>query len=323
MSRPAHWAAASSICRSVSSAQAISAHGAPQGCAAYPETMAEQTAVIRPMRVTASVATWCLAAMLFSTIPLRWAQNIQSSLTGSGSPLTGTGGTDAPLMRAFIVFTLSLVLLSRWSIAGDGFGGRWAHKADPIARFVRATVWVVAILWVTSLVRIVIESLTGTARAGPSSFWETYSAADRAFAGLFAGAFEETLDIAVPAGLAFAFATAVSRWSTGRGRTALSAQTLWTVAVAAAGIGLVTRYTDHLYQGGLSSAFAVLWGAGLLVVFAVYRSVLPLILGHFIFDAFVAGNPLLPNDWLPYLALMAACLGGIFAASYAQLSRRH
>jgi hypothetical protein len=275
------------------------------------------------LRVAASVATWCLAAMLAAIIPVRWVQNVEASRTGSGSPVTGIGGADTPYLGAFIVLTLGLIVLSRWAIAGDGFGGRWVHKADPVARFVRATAWVIAILWVAGLVRIVVESLTGTARAGESSFWGAYSAADRAFAGLFAGATEETLDIAVPAGLAFAIATAVSRWRTGRGRAALSAQTLWTVAVAAAALGLIARYTDHLYQEGLSSAFAILWGAGLLAVFAVYRSVLPLILGHFIFDAFVAGNPLLPTDWLPYLAVMVACLGGIFAASYAQLSRRH
>jgi hypothetical protein len=275
------------------------------------------------LRVAASVATWCLAAMLLAIVPVRWAQSIETSLAGGGSPLTGPGGTDAPFMGTFTALTLGVVLLSRWSAAGDGFGGRWVQKADPVTRFVRATVWVVAILWVTSLARIVVESLTGTARISASSFWGAYSAADRVFAGLFAGATEETLDIAVPAGLAFAIATAVSRYRVGRGRPALGARTLWTVAVGAAVLGLVTRYTDHLYQGGLSSAFAVLWGAGLLAVFAVYRSVLPLILGHFIFDAFVAGNPLLPTEWLPYLSVMAACLGGIFAVSYAQLSRRH
>jgi hypothetical protein len=276
------------------------------------------------LRVAASVATWFLTALLVPFIPIKWMQNSQASPVSGGesNQLSGLSETDTRVMTVFIVLTLGLILVSRWSIAGDAFGGRWTQDAHPVARFVRATVWVVAISWVAGLLRILVESAVGSSTGNSSSVWRAYSVADRTLYSLFAGASEETLDIAIPAGLTFAIATAVSRWRTGRGRPALSTQTLWTVAIAAAVIGLITRYTDHLYQGGLSSAFAVLWGAGFLAVYAIYRSVLPLILGHFSFDAFVAGNSLIPNDWLPHLAVMVACLGGILATSYVRFYRR-
>jgi hypothetical protein len=35
----------------------------------------------------------------------------------------------------------------------------------------------------------------------------------------------------------------------------------------------------------------------------------------------MAGNPSLPNDWLPYMAVFVLVLGGIFAVSYVQLGR--
>ena len=225
-------------------------------------------------------------------------------------------------MLLLTVATAGLVLVSRWSIAGDGFGGRWRQAAHPVGRFVRATVWVVRIVWGVGLLRILVEGLAGFSRAGDGSAWSTYTAADRVFAGLFAGTTEETLNIAVLAGSAFTIATAVSRWRVGHGRTALSSRTLWAVAVTASLLGLVTRFIDHIYQGGLASLFAILWGAGMLAVFAVYRSVLPLMLGHFLFDAFVAGNRLLPTAWLPYLAVFVIVLGAAFAVSYVQLDRR-
>ena len=91
------------------------------------------------------------------------------------------------------------------------------------------------------------------------------------------------------------------------------------MAVVAALVGPVTRYTDHLYQGGLGSTVAVVCGAGFLAVFAIYRSVLPMMLGHFLYDAVVAGNPVLPDTWGAYLTVFVLVLGGTFAASYVRL----
>ncbi|MEO7015113.1 MAG: hypothetical protein ABI067_01055 [Leifsonia sp.] len=259
---------------------------------------------------------------LLLLIPFRWVQGTQTTLTGPGSPVAGIDQAGARGMLALILMTAGLVFMSRWSIAGDGFGGRWVQAANPVARFVRATVLVVAIAWGAGLLRNLAESLAGSSPGGTSALWQGYSAADRVLTGAFAGSSEETLDVAVLTGVAFAIATALSRWRVRRGRPALSSRMLWVAAFAAALIGLVTRYTDHLYQAGLGSAFALVWGAGFLAVFAVYRSVLPLMLGHFIFDGFIAGNPALPNAWGPYLVVFAVVIGGAFAASYVPLSRR-
>ncbi|WP_104195713.1 hypothetical protein [Cryobacterium sp. M15] len=219
-------------------------------------------------------------------------------------------------MVAASLIAAGLVLLSRWSIAGDGFGGRWPRSAHPVGQFVRATVWILAIAWGAGLLRSPIESTTGTASEGASALWRTYSSADRALVGLFAATTEETLNVAVLAGIAFAAASAVSLWRVRHGRSALNFRTLWAVAVVAALVGLVTRYTDHLSQGGLGSTVAVVWGAGFPAVFAIYRSVLPLMLGHFVYNALVAGNPVLLDTWGAYLAVFVLVLGGTFAASY-------
>jgi len=63
----------------------------------------------------------------------------------------------------------------------------------------------------------------------------------------------------------------------------------------------------------------VVWGAGFLAVFAIYRSVLPLMLGHFLYDALVAGSPVVPDTWGAYMTVFVLVLGGTFAASYVRL----
>ncbi|TFC83039.1 hypothetical protein [Cryobacterium sp. TMT3-29-2] len=268
------------------------------------------------LQAMVSLVTWFVAVSLLLLIPFRWVQGSQTTVMDSGDSAGGLGEAAAQFMVGASLITAGLVLLSRWSIAGDGFGGRWPRSAHPVGRFVRATVWVLAIAWGAGLLRSLIESTTGTASEGASALWRTYSGADRALVGLFAATTEETLNVAAPAGIAFAAASAVSRWRIQHGRSALDSRTLWAVAVAAALVGLVTRYTDHLSQGGLGSTVAVVWGAGFLAVFAIYRSVLPLMLGHFCYDALVAGNPVLPDTWAVYLAVFVLVLGGTFAASY-------
>ena len=55
---------------------------------------------------------------------------------------------------------------------------------------------------------------------------------------------------------------------------------------------------------------AAVWGAALLAIYLVYRSVIPLILGHFIFDLLI-GN----SQWSSTTTTWTLVLGGIAVAT--------
>ena len=77
--------------------------------------------------------------------------------------------------------------------------------------------------------------------------------------------------------------------------------------------GLVTRFADHLYQRSVSAWFEILVSLGALAIFARYGTIVPLIAGHYIFDAFVVDSPFLPAGSIGGLVLNA----GVIAATIA------
>ncbi len=128
---------------------------------------------------------------------------------------------------------------------------------------------------------------TGTDVRSVGEVYGAFGWKARLASSVWAGLWEETIDVALPIGVTFALVTI---YRTVRGRPACSAEVpRW--CYLAGVFGLITRFTDHLYQGPVAASFVVLAGVGAVIVFARYGSVVPLVVGHFAFDAFVAGAP--------------------------------
>ena len=81
----------------------------------------------------------------------------------------------------------------------------------------------------------------------------------------------------------------------------------WLGVLLAAVFGLHTRYTDHLYQGGVRAWSVVVLGLLLLLIYGYYRTIWPVIVAHFAFDVW-AGLPGLQS-----MPVQAGLLVGVLA----------
>jgi hypothetical protein len=260
-----------------------------------------------------TIAAWLLVVMLTGMILLHWISGIAAARRDSVS--YNSSGSEDLVRWVTIALIIALMLLSRWARGMRGFRFHWQQPRAPFARFVRATVLAVSIFIAAGLLNRPIAALFGWQFRPITTSWNELTIADRAMRALHAGLSEETLDIAIPVGVAFAALSVLNRDRRMTGRPEWTTDSLWRWALLAGGIGLITRVIDHLYQGGASSLLALVWGSGFLALFAIYRSVLPLMLAHFIMDAVIVGNSALIGNPAGYAAL-ALALAGVFALTY-------
>ncbi|MBF4570826.1 hypothetical protein ITJ57_18815 [Plantibacter sp. VKM Ac-2880] len=260
-----------------------------------------------------TIAAWLLVVMLAGMILLHWVSGIAAARRDSAS--YDSSGSEDLVRWVTIALIIALMILSRWARGMRGFGFHWKQPRAPFARFVRATVLAVSIFIAAGLLNRPIAALLGWQFRPVTTSWDELTIADRAMRALHAGLSEETLDIAIPVGVAFAALSVLNRDRRMTGRPEWTTDSLWRWALLAGGIGLITRVIDHLYQGGASSLLALAWGSGLLALFAIYRSVLPLMLAHFIMDAVIVGNSALIGNPAGYAAL-ALALAGVFALTF-------
>ncbi|WP_148275567.1 hypothetical protein [Gordonia polyisoprenivorans] len=208
-------------------------------------------------------------------------------------------------------------------VAGLGLPGRRRWLG-----FVGAAAAVMALMLATAWLHG--DTSTGNAE---SAAWRGNSAPVLILASAHAGVVEEVTSILVPTLLALAGIVAVTfardtllpLIRIARGSTeptppdynlpsVLTSRSTWPICIAATSVGLVGRYAGHLYQGTPYAHSALFWGLGMIALFAITRSIWPLIAGHLLHDVVTAGvmPPLSTTAWVIYLAalLVTAIVAG-------------
>ncbi|MFJ7289759.1 hypothetical protein ACIQUC_15720 [Curtobacterium sp. NPDC098951] len=251
---------------------------------------------------------------LFLGLPLlvflaagHWAHGVSEAARGGAAIVSNDaalGGLGQYLPSASIA--LVVLVLPSLTVWRAGFGARLAWPGPHrIARTVRGSVVYALIFTGVGTIAAWVTRETGTEVRSVGEVYGSFGWGARLASSVWAGLWEETIDVALPIGVTFALVT-IYRTLRGRG-TAHNEVPRWCYL---AGIfGLITRFTDHLYQGPVAAAFVVLAGVGAVIVFARYGSVVPLILGHFAYDVVVAGAPV-------GLVLPAAVMVAIGAATF-------
>lgn len=215
-----------------------------------------------------------------------------AALTFSDAPTSSKAAAASLVMAAYAG---GILLLARWSPLRSAFGARLPHGPRPWWLLARLTaLYVMA----TLLSQYVLAWETSSSSSSVSTTYAGYSLSNRLVSSVWASTWEETFDIAVPIGFA-CFAWWVIRTLRAPFGTLVGPPVrvpAWCLAAAA--FGLVTRFLDHLYQGVDSASAVVAVGLVAVVLFAWGGSVLPLIVGHFVYDVAVAARPVLPSGQL-------------------------
>lgn len=284
-------------------------------------------AAIRPHGTVQMIAALSLGGLgLLAVVAGQWPAGL-SALDRGGSALSFAGSgspEEKTLIRtlALAAWAVGTLLLARWSPLRTSFGARLPHGHRPWLMLVRlSTLYVVAIL----LSKYVLSWVTSSSSSSVSTSYAGYSFSERLASSVWASTWEETFDVAVPIGFACVIWWAVRSLLAPFGTLVGPPLRIPAWCLLAAGFGLVTRFFDHLYQG-VDSAIAVV-AVGLVAVglFAWGRSVLPLIVGHFVYDVAVAARPVLPSgqlagavlDWVVLVLVLALTWVPALLASWA------
>lgn len=256
------------------------------------------------LRAVVTVNVYLFAAVIVGSFPFQW---VLAAARPPGADEFEASSTGKLVSAAVVQTVLALALLigSMFATGGEGFGGRLVWGRFRVAQFIRASAVVVGVMWGVGILGLFLQRDSSTNEV--ATWWSTTPWFERALLAGGAGTFEEVVNIAVPVGVAHAALALTLPQMRNRDRV------LWTCAIAAGGVGLVTRYTAHLYQGEQPAVAATLWGAGLLVVFAVVRTVWPVIAGHATYNFAVAGNQALPHTTGAYIVTAAAIVGAAIA----------
>lgn len=189
-----------------------------------------------------------------------------------------------------------ILLLARWSPLRSAFGARLPHGPRPWVLLVRlATMYVAA----TLLSQYVLAWVSSSSSSSVSTTYGGYSLSDRLVSSVWASTWEETFDVAVPVAFACFAWWVVLTLRAPFGTLVGPPVRVPAWCLLAAGFGLVTRFLDHLYQGVDAATAVVAVGLVAVVLFAWGGSVVPLIVGHFVYDVAVASRPVLPSGQLP------------------------
>jgi hypothetical protein len=263
-----------------------------------------------------------MAFGLVVVVMAQWPADV-AALNRGGSALSFSGSVSpsraATASLALAAWALGILLLARWSPLRSALGARLPRSDRPWWSLARiSTVYVAAALGSQYILAWVTDD---TSSSSTSEVYATYSFLDRLVSGVWAGSWEETFDVAVPIGLA-CFAWWVLRTIRAPFGTLVGPPQRVPFWCLFAGLfGLVTRYLDHLYQGSGPAAAVVGMGVVAVVLFAWGGSVVPLIVGHVIYDVLVAARPVLPSGEPLGAAVNWACLVLLFMATFLPLRR--
>lgn len=284
-------------------------------------------AAIRPRGTVQMIGALSLGGLgMLAVVAGQWPAGLSAldrggsalSFAGSGSP-DGKALTDTLALAAWAAGTL---LLARWSPLRTAFGARLPHGRRPWTMLVRlSTLYVMA----TLLSQYVLAWLTSSSSSSVSTSYAGYSLSERLASSVWASTWEEAFDVAVPIGFACFVWWAVRSLRAPFGTLVAPPLRVPAWCLLAAAFGLVTRFFDHLYQGVDSATAVVAVGLVAVGLFAWSRSVLPLIVGHSVYDVAVAARPVLPSgqlagavlDWVVLVLVLALTWVPTLRASWA------
>ncbi len=260
-----------------------------------------------PLVVTLIVST----GLVFYLAGSHWAYGVSQASRG-GAAVASKDPSSSGIGQQLPWIVLALVVLGAaaptpWR-AGFGARAAWPGPRRGMRTTRGAVVYALLLTLVGSIAAAVTDA-TGTAVHSVGEVYASFDWTARILSSLRAALWEETVDVAIPVGLAFVITRAVEHLRR-RPRAASDVRLVPWWCYLAGMFGLVTRFTDHLYQGPVAASFVVLVGVGALLVFARYGSILPLIVGHFIYDVIVAGAP-------AGVLVPVAVMVGIGAATFA------
>lgn len=292
-----------------------------------------------------------LFAMIGAVMTLTFACfSVQSWITWFTTDYTADSGTELSDLNSQLWTMISLVVLAATvpvfmtftplqHAAGLGLPGRrrWV-------RFVGTTAAVMALLLTTSFLTSWLHPGAG-AGVAEGQAWRDNPVAVMSVASVQAGVLEEVTSLLVPALLALGGVVVCTflhdhllpliRIARGSSEPAppstfdlaavVTAPSTWPICIAATVIGLVGRYAGHLYQGAPYAQSALIWGGGMIVLFALTRSIWALIAGHLLHDLLTAGvlPPLSATAWWIYLAALVLIAAAATAATLRAPSARN
>lgn len=195
-------------------------------------------------------------------------------------------------------------------------------RPHPITRFAAATSATMSAMFLAHLVpRYLVAS--DTASSAESAAWQNNPPATILAASIEAGVKEEVTYLLVPTLLTLAALVLVanvradSESVDGTINRVIANPTTWWICIATSTLGLLARYAGHLYQGTTYAVAAAAWGAGLLALYAIFRSIWPIILGHTLYDFLIVG--LLPQASSLTTTLVLVAIAAILITSTTKL----
>lgn len=273
----------------------------------FPEVVRD---ALGPRGTVQMIAALSLAGLgLVVVVGGQWPAGL-SALDHGGSALSfaDAGSPEWKTLALTLVlaaWAVGTLLLARWSPLRSSFGARLPHGSHPWVMWVRlSTLYVMA----TLLSQYVLAAATSSSRSSVSTAYAGYSLTERLVSSVWASTWEETFDVAVPIAFACFIWWAIRSLRAPIGTLVGPPTRVPAWCLTAAAIGLVTRWFDHLYQGVDSATAVVAMGVVAVALFAWGGSVLPLIIGHFVYDVAVAARPVLPSGQLPGAVLNGVVL---------------
>lgn len=269
-----------------------------------------------PMRTTVTLAVTVLLAGFFAcfVVVAEWPLALSYSSAGSAA----ISDTD---LGGYLVQTVLFALLP-----AVAFVTPWRAKfgvASPrgpvLPRFLQATALVVLVQTTVGVAASHVAAAVSPDTAPSLSAVLSHSFEERVVIAAHAAVQEEVLNIVTPTVLVITALAGMRLLVATKPTSVLAAMdsvapwpTSWRLWVAVAcSAGVVTRVLDHLYQGPIHAAAGAVWGGLLVAIYTRYRSVLPLILGHFLFDALIALSPWALDWWWSLAIIGPTFLGAV------------
>lgn len=273
---------------------------------------------LRPPWTVQMIAALVLASLgVLCVVGAQWPVGL-AALDRGGSALSFSDSSSPDWRSVVELLALAAwaggtLLLARWSQLRSAFGARLPHGQRPWILLVRlSTLYVMA----TLASQYLLSWLTSSSSPSVSATYAGYSLSDRLVSGVWASNWEETFDVAVPIGFACFVWWMVRRRRATAGTLVEPPLRIPAWCLLAAAFGLVTRFLDHLYQGVDSATAVVAVGLVAVALFAWGGSVLPLIIGHFVYDVAVAARPVLPSGQIPGAVLNWVILVVVLALTW-------
>ncbi|MBG0739013.1 hypothetical protein IV500_06200 [Paeniglutamicibacter antarcticus] len=277
--------------------------------------LTEQLPFIRTMLAAIIIGSALLLSLLEVGAALFNAgSGVASEATNTANFSAGTAPEQSVLK---IVFLFMLML----SLVGYGpyFGQRVTRWG--MAGFFAAFAWTLAgMVGAQLLVALWPSPGTSGVTGNVAQVWARQTVLDRFVRASYAAFIEEFLLVAVPIGAVIAGFSLTRQLRSEQASGEAGRISAFAPAVIAAAVGFAYIYPRsvlHSYQGANAVRSAALWTAINLTVYLVYRSVWPLILAHFFFDFFIAGEP-----WVSWTSPIILTMLLLMAASCLQLLSR-